>query len=94
MKQQPCLSGLPQTKRVTMNFVQIWLSGLINPRRAFAALRSKPAPAWGFWAVLIRFVVTTLTTTLALHLLGRKPFEPSYLTFLPTDKYYAAEMTY
>ena len=25
-------------------------------------------------------------------LLGRKPFEPSYLTFLPTERYYAAQV--
>jgi len=72
-----------------MNFVQVWFSGLINPSRAFEELKNKPAPMWGFLAVLIRFVVTSLTTTLALHLLGREPFYPSSLTFLPTESYYA-----
>lgn len=77
-----------------MNFVQIWLTGLINPFRAFEALKGKPAPMWGFWAVLIRYVVTSLTTTLALYLLGRVPFTPSRLTFLANENYYAAEILF
>jgi len=72
-----------------MAFVQVWVSGLFNPSRAFEELKGKPAPLWGFLAVLIRFVVTSLTTTLALYLLGREPFYPSFLTFLPTGSYYA-----
>ena len=75
-----------------MNLGQVWLLGLINPPRAFEELKSKPAPMWGLWAVLIRFVATSLTTTLALYLLGRLPFEPSRLTFLATEEYYAAEI--
>lgn len=75
-----------------MKFVQVWLSGLINPSQAFEELKSKPAPMWGFWAVLIRFVATSLTTILALHLLGRVPFAPSRLTFLATEDYYSAEI--
>jgi len=75
-----------------LNLGQVWLLGLINPPRAFEELKSKPAPMWGLWAVLIRFVATSLTTTLALYLLGRLPFEPSRLTFLATEEYYAAEI--
>lgn len=75
-----------------MTFLQIWLFGLINPSHAFDELKGKPAPIWGFRAVLIRFVVTSLTTTLALYSLGRLPFEPSWLTFLSTEDYYAAEI--
>lgn len=75
-----------------MNFVQVWLLGLINPSRSFEELKSKPAPMWGFWAVVIRFVVTSLTTILALHLLGRVPFASSRLTFLATKNYYSAEI--
>ena len=62
--------------------------GLVRPARAFDELATKPAPWWGLGAVLIRFLVTTLTTTLALLLLGKTPFQPSYLTFLPTENYY------
>lgn len=75
-----------------MNFVQLWLLGLVNPSRAFDELRKKPAPFWGFWAILVRFVPTSLTSTLALHLLGRTPFAPSYLTFLSTENYYTVEI--
>ena len=75
-----------------MNFIQVWLLGLVNPSRAFDELRKKPAPTWGFWAILVRYVPTALTTTLALQLLGRTPFEPSYLTFVSTESYYRAEI--
>jgi hypothetical protein len=75
-----------------VNFVQVWLLGIVNPSRAFDELRRKPAPAWGLWAVLVRYIPTALTSTLALHLLGRTPFAPSYLTFLSTEDYYGAEI--
>jgi hypothetical protein len=71
-----------------MDFLGLWLQGIIRPARAFDRLKGKPAPQWGLEAVLIRFVVTALTTTLALLLLGRDPFWPSYLTFLPPERYY------
>lgn len=75
-----------------MNFLQVWLAGLSSPSRAFEELQSKPAPLWGLWAVLVRFTGTSLTTILALHLLGRVPFAPSSLTFLAAENYYAAEI--
>jgi hypothetical protein len=75
-----------------MNFIEVWFLGIVNPSRAFDELRRRPAPRWGFWAVIVRYVPTALTTTLALHLLGRTPFVPSYLTFLSTEDYYAAEI--
>ena len=73
-----------------MKFLQVWVYGLVSPSRMFEELQKKPAPFWGFRAILIRFVVTSLTTTLALYLLDHLPFWPSYLTFLPTENYYAA----
>ena len=75
-----------------MNLLQLWLVGLYAPSRAFEALKGKPAPFWGLWAILIRFVFTSLTTTLALHLLGREPFTPSRLTFLTMQNYFGAEV--
>ncbi len=77
-----------------MDFVRIWLSGLVRPSRAFDELKTKRAPLWGLLAVLIRFIITSLTTILALYLLGREPFTPSHLTFLTTDNYYAAEIVF
>jgi hypothetical protein len=71
---------------------RVWLLGITNPSVAFDELRKKPAPAWGLWAILIRFVITSLTSILALYLLDRRPFINSYLTFLSEENYYAAEI--
>lgn len=78
--------------RISIGFLRVWILGIFNPARAFDELKGKPAPAWGFAAVAIRFVFTSLTTILALHLLGREPFVSSYLTFLRTEDYYVAEI--
>ncbi len=75
-----------------MSFVRVWLTGLINPVRSFEQLKGKPAPNWGFWAVLIRFLLTSIFVTLPLYLLGREPFASSSLTFLTTRNYYAAQL--
>jgi len=75
-----------------MSFFRLWFLGIINPSEAFDQLRKKPAPAWGFWAILVRFIVTSLTSILALYLLDRRPFVDSYLTFLSAERYYAAEV--
>src|SRR5574340_941704 len=75
-----------------MNFLQVWLTGLINPIRSFEELKGKPAPNWGLWAVLIRFLLTSIFVTLPLYLLGREPFTSSSLTFLTTRNYYAAQL--
>ena len=75
-----------------MGIFKIWLMGITNPSAAFDELRKKPAPAWGLWAILIRFVITSLTSILALYLLDRRPFIDSYLTFLSVENYYAAEI--
>jgi len=75
-----------------MNLLQLWWTGLTSPRRAFAELRSKPAPQWGFWVVLVFNLAISATTLLARYLLGRDLLMPSALTFLPTEKYLLAEM--
>lgn len=54
----------------------------------FDFLVEQPAPLIGLYAVLIRFVLTACTTTADLLFLGRKPFVPSCVTFIPTDHYY------
>jgi len=77
-----------------MNFFQLWLLGIANPSRAFDELRKKPAPQWGFWAILVRFIVTALTSILALRLLNLRPFVPSYLSFLQDANYYRAEIIF
>jgi hypothetical protein len=75
-----------------VNFFQLWLLGIANPSRAFDELRRKPAPSWGFWAILLRFVPTSLTSMVALNLLDRTPFVSSYLTFVSTENYFRAEI--
>ncbi len=75
-----------------MNFVQVWLSGVINPVRSLDELKGKPAPQWGLLAVLTRFIPTALLVTLPLYLLAREPFYPSSLTFLATTNYYIAQV--
>jgi hypothetical protein len=75
-----------------MSFFQVWYTGYINPSRAFDELKDKPAPLWGFYGELIRGLATSFLYYLPLHLLGDKPTWPSYLTFLPTDRYYAASV--
>lgn len=75
-----------------MSLFKLWFLGITNPRTAFAELRKKPAPLWGLWAVLIRFVTTSFTSILLLYLLNRKPFVTPCLSFLSEENYYAAEI--
>ncbi len=77
-----------------MNFVQVWLTGLINPVRSLDELKDKPAPHWGLLAVLTRFIPTSLIVTFPLFLLGREPFYPSNLTFLATQNYFMAQVIF
>lgn len=81
---------LPHAEAIA-GFVRLWATGIVAPARAFDMLKSKPAPSWGFWAVTIRFVVTSLTETVPLHALGRMPFARSRLPFLSTRDYFAAQ---
>lgn len=73
-------------------FVKIWLLALTKPGTAFARLEAKSAPAWGFVSILARFIVTAITSILALYLIDFQPFVPSYLTFLNNANYYRAEI--
>ncbi len=75
-----------------MKLFQLWRLGVTHPARAFDELRSRPAPAWGFWVVLTFNLLISATTLLTLYALGRRPFLESWLTFLPTEKYLLAEM--
>ncbi len=43
-----------------MNFVKIWFSGYTNPKKFIDALASKPAPQWGFYAVLLRGMLDSI----------------------------------
>ena len=73
-----------------MDFAQVWFTGYVNPGRFVDALKSKPAPHWGFYAQVLRSLMGSLLLYLPLALLRRQPPTPSYLTFIPTDQYYIA----
>jgi len=74
--------------------LHLWQLGTFRPHHAFDALQAMPAPAWGFRVVVAFNLTISLTSLLALQLLGRNPLLPSSLTFLPTERYYLAEMAF
>jgi hypothetical protein len=71
-----------------MDFLRVWLTGLLHPSTTMEALRTRPAPFWGLKAVTVRFVGTSLLVALPLALLERTPFHPSYLVFIKDENYY------
>jgi hypothetical protein len=77
---------------LVVRFLHLWFLAIIRPRRAYDLLLDAPAPEWGLYAILVRFVGTAITSILALHLLGRRPFVPPYLTILNEANYYLAEI--
>ena len=72
------------------SFLRTWLTGYVNPSRAVLELIGRPAPHWGLYAQILRALLDSLVLYLPLHLMGRAPATPSYLTFLPTESYYQA----
>ncbi len=72
--------------------LRLWWTGISNPVRMARQLGDIASPGVGFFAVLTRFAVTTLTTGLALYLLDRRPFAPSEFVGLPDDRYYFAQL--
>jgi hypothetical protein len=73
-------------------FLRLWFLALIRPREAYDQLLEVPAPQWGLYSTLIRFIGTAITSILALHLLNKHPFVPPYITFLNETNYYQAEI--
>lgn len=74
------------------DFIRVWFLAIPKPILAFSILEEKTAPKWGFIAILVRFIGTSLTSILALHLMNFRPFVPSYLSFLGEANYYQAEI--
>ena len=72
-----------------MTFFRLWLMGYTNPVKFIDQLKTKPAPRWGFSAQLLRALLDSLLVYLPLALLGRVPPTPSYISFIPTERYYA-----
>jgi hypothetical protein len=75
-------------------FLSLWFLAMIRPREAYDLLLEVPAPKWGLYSTLIRFVGTAITSILALHLLSRRPFVLPYVTFLDGTDYYKAEILF
>lgn len=73
-------------------FLHAWALGYSHPSRFVDYLRDKPAPHWGLAGQTIRGLLDALCLYLPLALMGRQPSMPSWLTFLPTQKYYLAEV--
>lgn len=73
-----------------MGYIKLWLTAYISPNRFASLLAKRPAPQWGFLASLQRAAMDSLLLYLPLALMGRIPPEPSYLRFIPDDRYYFA----
>jgi hypothetical protein len=73
-----------------MSFLRAWLTGYYSPVQLIEQLRSKPAPQWGIFAQFIRGILDSLLVYLPVSLMGRVPPTPSFLSFIPTERYYAA----
>lgn len=73
-----------------MSFLHVWLTGYTSPVRFIEALKMKPAPYWGFYGQFLRAVLDSLLVYLPLALIGSIPPTPPYLSFIPSEYYYAA----
>ncbi len=73
-----------------MSFLRVWATGYFHPIQFIEHLRSKPAPQWGIFASLLRGALDSLLIYLPVSLMGRVPPTPSYLSFVPTERYYFA----
>ncbi|UCF61426.1 MAG: hypothetical protein JSV37_01745 [Anaerolineaceae bacterium] len=73
-----------------MSFLRLWLTGYFSPIQLIEHLKSKPAPQWGIFASLLRGILDSLLIYLPVSLMGRVPPTPSYLSFVPTERYYFA----
>jgi hypothetical protein len=75
-----------------VKIIRLCLKGMTDPRAAFGALRVEPSPIPGLLAVLIRFVLTSLTTVLALRQLNAQPFYPPSIAIADPARYYDAQV--
>ena len=73
-----------------MSFLRAWFTGYYSPARLIEQLRSAPAPQWGILAQLLPGILDSLLVYLPASLMGRVPPTPSFLSFVPTERYYAA----
>jgi hypothetical protein len=73
-----------------MTYLKLWFTAYINPRKFSDELANSPAPSWGFFAALQRGLMDSLLIYLPMCLLRRVLPTPSYLSFIPNEKYYGA----
>jgi hypothetical protein len=73
-----------------MGFVRLWFEGYVRPIKFIDALQSKPAPYWGIYGQLLRAGLDSVLVYLPVALMGRVPPTPSYVSIIPTERYYAA----
>ena len=73
-----------------MSFLRAWLTGYYSPVQLIEQLRSKPAPQWGIFAQFLRGILDSLLIYLPVSLMGRVPPTHSFLSFVPTERYYTA----
>lgn len=73
-----------------VDLVRLWAMGYVSPGRMVGELRSRPAPHYGLLAQLVRGLLDALLLYLPMALLGRVPPLRSYLSFIPTERYYLA----
>ncbi len=71
-----------------MNYLKLWLTAYINPKKFADELATKPAPNWGFIAALQRGLMDSLFIYLPVYLMGRIPPTPSNLSFISSENYY------
>lgn len=75
-----------------MSLFQLWWTAVVHPSRAFEEVGKKPAPLWAFWVLLTFNILISLTTNLFRYLSGGEVLLPSWLSFLPDDRYLLAEL--
>jgi Yip1 domain len=79
----------------SLGFFQIWQAGYFHPRRAFLALRDKPAPLYGFYAILIRSAFISFLWMLPRALMGLEaPSIPVFPFLTPANYYWHAVWIY
>jgi hypothetical protein len=88
--ESPLQFAVRHWKEPAMDFLKLWMIGYISPSRLVTALRDRPAPLYGTLAQSLRALLDALLLYLPLALMGRRPSTPSYLTFVPTARYYRA----
>lgn len=71
-----------------MDFVRLWFTGYVNPAKFADELKTRPAPLYGFYGMLLRAAMDSLLLYLPVYLMGRVPPQPSNLSAFPTETYY------